>query len=312
MKGGHIGETLGGTMRASIGRVLVCTAAASALFTACGTDSSSTESTAADPGTGLSETTVIDDSSAAVVTDQRGVAVRVLGVLTADGTLCPAGSSMCESGIRFEGGTGGAAAGDTVTGLGWYDGARLLLSVPLQPGDSPLPQDLNSDSLCPGMTNPGPVDRELLDRAFEMVGSTPPAGGYGSDSVALVWGNPATNVITFWFARDLDLYRDRLLGIFGQFQVCVVDGARFSERELRIAANHVLELAEQGLFSIQNDFGVENRENRVIVPIEVLDPAGRAALGQLPRSGRRRSSSFSTSRCRPCRRASRRSKERWI
>jgi hypothetical protein len=216
-----------------------------------------------------------------VVSDERGVAVRVAGVLTPEAAICPTSELDCGSGIRVEGVLGDAAAGDNVTGLGWYDGARLLLAAPLERVEAP-PSAMTADydSLCPELSNPVGVDQTAaMDRAVAILGFHGPDDG--SDSLAEAWIDRERNVMTLWFARDLDVHRDALLEAFGDINVCLADGARFSQRELFDAARQISELQQQGLFVVQGGFSIDGRANRVVVPIESLDATGRAALDQI-------------------------------
>ncbi len=213
-----------------------------------------------------------------LVTDERGVAVVVTGVLGASG-LCPVQQSGCRTPIAIEGVSGDAVAdGAVAVARGWYDGARLLLAEPLAPGASPFPEPVFA-SLCPGMSNPADVD---TSRTLEIANPVVGRGDGDSAVLAGAWIDQRTNVVTLWFARDLDRYRQPLLDAFGSLQVCLADGADFSEAELRSAMADVGAMHERGALAIQGGFGVDTIGNRVPVPIEALDPAGRAELDAIP------------------------------
>jgi hypothetical protein len=204
----------------------------------------------------------------------------VTGLLTSDSAICPASEIDCGYGIHVDGLLGDATGGDPVVGLGWYDGARLLLAAPLAPSDAPTALTDNFDSLCPELSNPAGVDQtHAWDLAVSIVGLHSRNGG--SDSLAEAWIDPRSNVMTLWFAHDLDVHRDALLDAFGDINVCLADGARFSQRELHDAADHVFQLQEEGAFRVQGGFQIGGRSNRLIVPVEALDATGRTAIEQV-------------------------------
>jgi hypothetical protein len=56
--------------------------------------------------------------------------VRIVGVLGADGRLCPTSWPGCPSGIALDT-AGFDDASGVVSAVGWYDGERILLAAPL-------------------------------------------------------------------------------------------------------------------------------------------------------------------------------------
>ena len=58
--------------------------------------------------------------------------------------------------------------------------------------------------------------------------------------------------------------------------------SQFSEEDLRDASDGVITLTNQGTFVVQGGFTIDERRNRVVVPIEAIDSGGRAALDRLP------------------------------
>ncbi len=247
---------------------------------ACGSASSvrSTVPPTISESVSASTTSTTPTIAAGLVTDERGVAVVVTGVLGSSG-MCPLQQGGCRTPIALEG-DAGSAVGDGEIGVarGWYDGARLLLSDSLAAGTSPFPEPV-FESLCPDASNPADVDNS---RTLEIANPVLGRGDGDSDSLAGVWIDQRTNVVTLWFARDLDRYRHPLLDAFGSLQVCLADGAKYSEAELMSAMQRVGALHESGVLSIQGGFGADTIGNRVPVPVEALDPAGRAELDAIP------------------------------
>ncbi len=214
-------------------------------------------------------------------TDDRGVAVAVLGVLR-DHSICPVGQARCASAVRLEGDTGAVAAGDVVAGTGWYDGERVLLAGPLTVRPSPLSSDPSYASLCPDRANPDGVDLAPgVDAANRILYGPSGRDDAGSPDLALVWVDNSKHVFTYWFAHDVERYRQPIEDAFAPAAVCVVDGATFSERELFAASRAVGELTRAGVFLTQGGWGI-GRSNRLVVSIEALDPSGRSALDALP------------------------------
>jgi len=211
-----------------------------------------------------------------LTSDERGVAVVVLGVLTHDAAICPVGQPDCSTALLVQGDRGRAVVGDFVIGRGWYDGARLLLADSLDVGESPFGSP-DFSSLCPGMRNATGEPDELVGKLNDVLGR----GDAGHDALATLWWDDESNVFTLWFARDLARYREPLLAAAGESKVCLADGARFSERELDAAADTVGLLAQSGVFGVQGGYGVDARKNRVVVPIEALDASGRLQLDRL-------------------------------
>lgn len=215
--------------------------------------------------------------------DDRGIAVIITGVLTADGTVCPADQAACLTGIPLEGDLGALRAGDQLLARGQYDGRRLLLSevpsaaqIPIYPADRP--------ELCPGMSNPADTVADGHHREVDdVLGGGGGGGGVGqaSDSLAEVWWSEKNHVMTYWFARDLDLYSERLQAVFGTERVCLADGAEFSQRELADANAAVAQLVQRDLFAIEGGWGIDAGRNRVLVPIEAIDAEGRRELDKL-------------------------------
>jgi len=218
-----------------------------------------------------------------LATDGRGTAVVVTGVLTAAGTMCPIADIACVDGIRLEGSLGAAAAGDQVVASGWFDGARLLLQAPPGPADIPTAA-LTLPVLCPGLSNPpGSANEALLTQAMQLVGSDSSGPeDIGSPSMASMWWNESSQVETFWFAHDMERYRSDLQALFGDRKVCIVDGATYSEAELMAAQKRLGELVQQGMFHPEGGYGTDHGANRVVVPLEAVDPTGRRELNQLP------------------------------
>jgi hypothetical protein len=58
--------------------------------------------------------------------------------------------------------------------------------------------------------------------------------------------------------------------------------AAFTEQDLLDSSSKVADMVTGGLFAVQGGYGLDERRDRVVVPIEALDSAGRAALDQLP------------------------------
>lgn len=251
-----------------------------AVLTSCGSPAVPTASddvSSSTSGVSLPDVSVPSPTTT-LTSDERGVAVTVSGVFEPDGGICPTAQSGCKFAIAVEGDVSGVAPGDFVTGSGWYEGTRLVLAGTLTSADSPIGQTPTYDSLCPGMSNPASVDTSrVLEVANPILGRT----DGDSDALATAWIDRATNVITLWFARDLDRYRADLLAAFGETNVCLAEGARFSERELRNAMEQVGQLSAAGAFVVQGGFGTDELANRIVVPIEALDSAGRAALAAL-------------------------------
>jgi hypothetical protein len=200
--------------------------------------------------------------------------VVVSGTLSADGTLCPAEQGVCDYGVVIEGGAGKVAPGDFVVGQGWYDGRRVVLAAPLVRRESPSAQPSYA-SLCPEMSNPASLDTNTaLDTARSIVGDDPT-----NDVLAAAWIDRATNVVTLWFARDLDSYRDVLLNAYGDMRVCLVDGARLSLQELFDVSERLDEMLRQRGIAVQGGPVIDEMRNRVVVPfIELLD----RPLSELP------------------------------
>lgn len=259
---------------------LGCALLTVAVLTSCGSPAAPVASD--DVSSSTSGVTLPDVSAppptTTLTSDERGVAVIVSGLIEPDGGICPAAQPGCKFAIAVEGDVSGVAAGDFVTGSGWYDGTRLVLAATLTSTDSPFGATPTYDSLCPGMSNPASVDtNRVLEVANPILGRT----DGDSDALATAWIDQASNVITLWFARDLDRYRNDLLAAFGEMNVCLAEGARFSERALREAMDQVGQLSTDGAFVVQGGFGTDELANRIVVPIEALDPAGRAALAAL-------------------------------
>lgn len=211
--------------------------------------------------------------------DDRGVAVLLAGVLTTEGTVCPVDQPACLTGIPLEGDLGGLLAGDQLVARGQYDGRRLLLLEAPQAAQIPIYPAQRPD-LCPGMSNPsGTVADGHHDEVDDVLGI---GTGQISDALAEVWWDQTTHVMTYWFARDLDRYRERLQAVFGTELVCLAEGAEFSERELADANAAVAQLMERELFAVEGGWGIDAGLNRVLVPIEAIDADGRRALDKLP------------------------------
>lgn len=248
------------------GRRLAGRVAAAALLGSCG----------AQPD--IAPTATIPETTPAprISSDERGAAVAVSGTLSADGTLCPAEQGECDYGVVIEGGAGDVAPGDFVVGQGWYDGRRVVLAAPLVRRESPSAQP-SYQSLCPEMSNPASVDTNTaLDTARSIVGGEDPT----NDVLAAAWIDRATNVLTLWFARDLDSYRDVLLNAYGDMKVCLVDGARLSLQELFDVSERLDEMLRQRGVAVQGGPMIDELRNRVVVPIEAMDAAARIELEQ--------------------------------
>ncbi len=216
-------------------------------------------------------------------TDERGVAAAVVGVLGAEGRLCPTSQPGCPSAIVVEGEMGDVPEGERVRGVGWYDGRRLLLSAPLEAAEVPDPMP-NADltTMCPGMSNPAGSDASAGGESVRrLLYGDAPGIPQMSDALAMTWIDNGTNVVNYWFAHDVDRYRDAIVGAYAPFAVCVADGATYSERELDAAARKAVELINAGGYAIQGGFSVADRSNRVAIPLEALDAAGRTALEAL-------------------------------
>ena len=209
--------------------------------------------------------------------DDRGVAVVVTGVLTADGTACPADQPVCLTGIPLEGDLAGLTAGDQLQARGWYDGRRLLLSEVPQLAQIPIYPAKRPD-LCPGLSNPPDTVADGHHVEVEAVLGAEAM----SDALAESWWDGTAHVMTYWFARDLDVYRERLQAVFGTEHVCLAGGARFSERDLADANAAVAQLMQRELFGIEGGWGIDAGLNRVLVPIEAIDADGRRELDTLP------------------------------
>lgn len=215
------------------------------------------------------------------VTDERGVAVRVLGVRIAADGLCPLAQPGCAARLAIEGPAGDVALGDAVTGEGWYDGVRVLLAGPLRPTTSPMvEQDLTT--MCAELSNATEADGNVgLGAASQLLYGDSSAGPATSESLAMSWIDQTTHVMNYWFAHDLERYRDALEKAYAPHAVCVQGGATYSERELDEAGRAVIAVADAGGYAIQGGFSSVNRTNRIEVPFEVLDQAGRQALDAL-------------------------------
>ncbi len=99
-------------------------------------------------GQATSSTSVLGTSAQfGLSSDERGVAVAVMGTLSADGTVCPGEESECDYGIVVDGPAGDGRPGDFVVGRGWYDGRRLLLASPVNRVQSPFNETASDEAI---------------------------------------------------------------------------------------------------------------------------------------------------------------------
>ncbi len=217
----------------------------------------------------------------APTTDERGVAVEVLGVLSAADRLCPLAQPACRAALTIEGAVGDVAVGDAVRGRGWYDGRRVQLAAPLRPTTSPF-VELDLSTMCPGLSNPTAADGDAGVEATRrlLYGDSPVVPG-SHPALAMTWIDPTTHVMNYWFAHDLERYESAIVAAFAPHAVCVEGGATYSEQELDQASRAVAALAAAGGYAIGGGFSVTNRSNRIAVPFEAIDQEGQAAVEAL-------------------------------
>lgn len=200
-------------------------------------------------------------------------------MLAAEARLCPVDQRGCASAIVVMGGTGDVSVGEQVRGVGWYDGRRLLLSAPLAAAD--VARDGNSDlsTMCPGMSNPADSnDSASNETVRRLLYGNGPGIPLMSDALAMTWIDNDTHVMNYWLAHDIDRYREAIVAAYAPLAVCVADGATYSARELDAAGRQAVDLVNAGGYSIQGGFSMGDRSNRIVIQLEALDAAGRAAL----------------------------------
>ena len=210
-----------------------------------------------------------------LATDERGVAVVITGRMTEDG-MCPWMLEACAA-IAVQGDVElpVVAAGQMLSLSGWYDGRRLLVE------DAEVLQaptvGVDFTSMCPQMHNDG--GSEAMATVLQVLDGADPRGE-GHPDVAAVWWDDRSQVITVWFARNMEQHRPALEAAAAPAEICLVDGAPYSDRELRSQRERVRDLVDAGEVVLDGGSGVGR--DRVDVALDVLDQAGREALADLP------------------------------